>query len=161
MRENLIVGIMLISAAFQSSCVHRTSSTIYESVSVDELVTRADSYDGKRVRVAGFLIALSGGTLIRPTWQKCYGEAEGKHFVTTDLAFTSFGPLTQDGVRRANEGRLVIVEGMFIDSSRPWTEGDNVDPPDSLAAGPIRNARIVQVGNERCDTSLENSEDRR
>jgi hypothetical protein len=143
--------------ALLSLCLIGCSITIKPEapiqVTVDELVRNSTSYEGKRVRVTGYLVRFRGSTLLDVKWKTCRGGEPNRSYLTTDLPFTAFGPQVPDRQALRNDGRLVVVEGYFVNSAHPWPSDGAVEPPNSPAKGPLKNARILQLLEDRCAMS--------
>jgi len=116
-------------------------------------------YRGRRVRVSGFLVSHDRVAIMNPAWARCYGDEAERQFLVTDLPQSALtgeahsGPVTMADM--VNNGRRVVVAGVFQESSHPWPRSSIVDPPVHRAVGPLTRARIVTLGERGCDPSIE------
>jgi hypothetical protein len=151
-----------LAAGLLAGCAHHYDPSKYRDVSIDDLIRYARQYDGNRVRVRGFLVPTQGMELLDPRWKECYGVEPERSYVTTTIPYSSLGPRQANKYRLPNEGRLVVVVGVFRNSRNPLGRLSNTRPsdprveittlefPDYRIAGPIRNARIESFGTEKC-----------
>ena len=135
-----------------SSCAYdRAAKTAVTPISVADLVQRRFEYDGKRVSVTGYLVSVYAGVqLLSPESSECYGRDEGGPYITTTLPESILGEKVPGQWFTANEGRLATVTGVFRASKSPWRRNAIIEPPPSLAAGPLERAQVISVGSGRC-----------
>lgn len=150
-----IVKVMSIKAVYSALLVVGLAACSplapsYERVGVERLALHPREYEGKPVIVEGFLLFEYGQmVLLDGRWSECRGEELERSYVTTTLPLSlsrfSAGEPTDF------EGRLVEVSGVLQIGRDPWRIPDQVvQKPPWRTVGPLRQARIESIREERC-----------
>jgi hypothetical protein len=142
-----ILGIIFL---LLPGCNH-VRSRLPVSISVDQLLEQAPEFAGHRIRVTGYLLDAHGPALVDTRWQNCYGNEPGRGYVIVDLPEGPLNPQLSNPRRLGGDGRKVVVEGIFANSVHPWPKLYQLQRPDAPAVGPLKKARIVEVGDETCE----------
>lgn len=138
----------LVLAAATAGCASMDHSD-YVEVPIEQLVSHPFLYDGKRVRVTG------GYLVVGPPWvslshttdRLCGGDTAG--YLTTTLPWSVFG--APPGEDLPHYGQVAVVEGLFEDSHRPGGNSEFAYLwPAERTVGPLRRARVVSYGEQRC-----------
>jgi hypothetical protein len=135
MRYLTILACLLPAA---SGCVSHPSQRIY---TVQEIAQKPAAFDGKRIRVRGFL----GSSVIRPMNENSK-TCSDRPLLTYAANDSTFAPVRDQWDSYID--RLVVVEGIFEDSVRPFSELDDID---NIAVGPLHDVVIVERLLDKCD----------
>jgi hypothetical protein len=129
-----------------TACASMDRSAYFE-VPIEELIDRPLLYDGRRVRITGgyLVVGPPNVNLSHTTDGSCGGDTA--RYVTTTLPFSVFG--APPGQEQPYYGRVAIVEGRFDYSDRPWGDATDISPEEHYV-GPLRHARVVSYGEQRC-----------
>lgn len=125
------------------------------SVSVADVIANPDQYSEEELQVTGYLVMVGNGVqLLSPRWLQCYGPEPEREYVTTTLPESVLGEKMPGQWYSAFEGNLVSVRGVFTASSRPWPDSPIMASPKYRAAGPLREAHITSIGQEKCGLQI-------
>lgn len=127
-----------------TACASVDRST-YVDVTMEELLRRPSAYDGKHVRVSGgYLVVGPSGVDLSPGTDGLCGAGE---YLTTTLPLSVLG--APPGQPLPYIRLMTVVEGVFDNSDRPGGDSRDVSP-EVHWVGPLRRARVVSYGEQRC-----------
>lgn len=145
--KRVVVALFALLLCGACACAR---SADYTEVSFSNLVEHPWEYDGRRVRVRGYLISIwRTSQLVNPAEQRCYSNDPGRTLIATSLPRSALGEW--DGAYSEFDGHLVTMVGVFRHTYAPWPR----DPlfsgsPQQRAVGPIRHARIEAIAEDHC-----------
>ena len=120
-------------------------------VSVEDLIARQAQYDGRRVEVMGYLVSIDGNVqVLSESAKDCYAPEGERAYVTTTMDRSALGQRAVGQSFAANEGRIATVSGVLHISKAPWGTDIIVQHPPFPAVGPLKEARVVSVGETSC-----------